>query len=404
MAALMGAEEYGFGSVAMIAEGCIMARICHTNNCPVGVATQREELRKRFTGMPEHVVNFFFFVAEEVRSLLARLGYRSLEDIIGRADLLEEREDIHLTKTSALTLDCLTQLPDTRENRSWLKHENVHSNGSVLDDQLLADSEIQEAIRNQGSITKSVGILNTDRTVGTRLAGAIARQYGNTGFEGQITLKFTGPAGQSFGAFNLAGMSLILDGEANDYVGKGMHGGEIIIKPPADASYDPAKNVIVGNTCLYGATGGTLFANGGAGERFGVRNSKGQAVIEGAGDHCCEYMTGGVIVVLGNVGRNVGAGMTGGLAYFLDEDGSFPAKVNPEIIKIQRITTPAGEQQLKDLIQAHADRTGSPKARMILANWSEYLPQFWQAVPPSEADSPETNPEAVVERELSPVQ
>ncbi len=404
MAALMGAEEYGFGSVAMIAEGCIMARICHTNNCPVGVATQREELRKRFTGMPEHVVNFFFFVAEEVRSLLARLGYRSLEDIIGRADLLEEREDIHLTKTSALTLDCLTQLPDTRENRSWLKHENVHSNGSVLDDQLLADSEIQEAIRNQGSITKNVGILNTDRTVGTRLAGAIARQYGNTGFEGQITLNFRGPAGQSFGAFNLAGMSLILDGEANDYVGKGMHGGEIIIKPPADASYDPAKNVIVGNTCLYGATGGTLFANGGAGERFGVRNSKGQAVIEGAGDHCCEYMTGGVIVVLGNVGRNVGAGMTGGLAYFLDEDGSFPAKVNPEIIKIQRVTTPAGEQQLKDLIQAHADRTGSPKARMILATWSEYLPQFWQAVPPSEADSPETNPEAVEERELSPVQ
>jgi glutamate synthase (ferredoxin) len=404
MAALMGAEEYGFGSVAMIAEGCIMARICHTNNCPVGVATQQEQLRKRFTGIPEHVVNFFFFIAEEVRSLLARLGYRSLEDIIGRADLLKVREDVKLTKTTALNLNCLTQLPDTRSDRSWLKHEDVHSNGPVLENQLLADAEIQEAIRNQGSVTKDVGIVNTDRTVGARLAGAIAKQYGNTGFDGQITLNFKGAAGQSFGAFNLPGMKLILEGEANDYVGKGMHGGEIIIKPPAEATYDPAKNVIVGNTCLYGATGGVLFANGGAGERFGVRNSTGKAVIEGAGDHCCEYMTGGVIVVLGNVGRNVGAGMTGGLAYFLDEDGSMPSKVNPEIVKIQRVTAPAGEQQLKDLIQAHAEQTGSPKAKLILANWSEYLPQFWQVVPPSEADSPEVNPNTVEARELSPVQ
>jgi glutamate synthase (ferredoxin) len=412
MAALMGAEEYGFGSVAMIAEGCIMARICHTNNCPVGVATQQEQLRKRFTGIPEHVVNFFFFVAEEVRSLLARLGYRSLADIIGRADLLKVREGVKLTKTAALNLNCLTNLPDTKSeaqgasfaSRSWLKHEEVHSNGPVLDNQLLNDINIQEAIRSQGSVTKDIGILNTDRTVGTRLAGAIAKQYGNTGFEGQITLNYSGAAGQSFGAFNLPGMTLVLQGEANDYVGKGMHGGEIIIKPPAEATYDPAKNVIVGNTCLYGATGGTLFANGGAGERFGVRNSKGQAVIEGAGDHCCEYMTGGVIIVLGNVGRNVGAGMTGGLAYFLDEDGSFPAKVNREIVKIQRVTTPAGEQQLKDLIQVHADHTGSPKAKMILANWSEYLPQFWQVVPPSEADTPEANPKAVEERVLSSVQ
>ena len=404
MAALMGAEEYGFGSVAMIAEGCIMARICHTNNCPVGVATQQEQLRKRFTGIPEHVVNFFFFVAEEVRSLLARLGYRSLTEIIGRADLLKMREGIELTKTAALNLNCLIDLPDTKSDRSWLNHEDVHSNGPVLDDQLLNEPEIQEAIHNQGSVTKDIGILNTDRTVGARLAGAIAKQYGNTGFDGQITLNFKGAAGQSFGAFNLPGITLILEGEANDYVGKGMHGGEIIIKPPAEVTYDPSKNVIVGNTCLYGATGGVLFANGGAGERFAVRNSTGQAVIEGAGDHCCEYMTGGVIVVLGNVGRNVGAGMTGGLAYFLDEDGSFPAKVNPEIVKIQRLTAPAGEQQLKELIQAHAERTGSPKAQVILENWSDYLPKFWQVVPPSEADSPEAKPDTVEERQLSPVQ
>lgn len=398
MGALMGAQEYGFGSVAMIAEGCIMARICHTNNCPVGVATQQEQLRKRFPGTPAHVVNFFYFVAEEVRGLLAKLGYRSLNEVVGRADLLKVRDNVKLTKTQALNLDCLTQLPDTRTDRSFLLHESVHSNGSVLDDQLLADAAIQEAIRTHGTVTKTIRLVNTDRTVGTRLAGAIAQQYGNTGFEGQITLNFIGSAGQSFGAFNLPGMTLILEGEANDYVGKGMHGGEIVIKPPATAQYDPAANVIVGNTCLYGATGGTLFACGQAGERFAVRNSQSQAVIEGAGDHCCEYMTGGTVVVLGKVGRNVGAGMTGGLAYFLDEDGNFPAHVNPEIVKMQRVCTAAGEEQLKALIEAHAEKTGSTKAKKILANWPEFLPQFWQVVPPSEANTPETNAEAPSEK------
>ncbi|UBF29669.1 glutamate synthase subunit alpha [Kovacikia minuta CCNUW1] len=404
MAALMGGEEFGFGSIAMISEGCIMARICHTNNCPVGVASQKEELRKRFTGIPEHVVNFFFFIAEEARSLMAKLGYRSLNEIIGRADLLTVRTGVTLTKTQSLNLDCLTHLPNTREDRSWLEHEEVHTNGFVLDDHLLADPDIQAAIQNQTNVSKTVDVVNTDRTLGARLAGAIAQQYGNNGFGGQITLNVRGAVGQSFGAFNLPGMILNLVGEANDYVGKGMHGGEIIIKPPQDAAYDPAQNVIVGNTCLYGATGGVLVANGQAGERFAVRNSLAQAVVEGAGDHCCEYMTGGVIVVLGNTGRNIGAGMTGGLAYFLDEDGSFPAKVNPEIVKTQRVITPAGEQQLKELIVLHADRTGSQKAKTILANWSDYLPKFWQVVPPSEKDSPEANPNAAAEKVLTPVQ
>jgi len=403
MAALMGGEEFGFGTIAMIAEGCIMARICHTNNCPVGVTSQKEELRKRFTGIPEHVVNFFFFVAEEVRSLLARLGYQSLSDIIGRADLLKMREEVTLTKTHSLDLDCLTKLPDTRTDRAWLTHETVHSNGFVLDDEILADADIQSAIAHQTNLTKNWKVVNTDRTVGARIAGAIAKQYGNSGFSGQITLNFNGAAGQSFGAFNLPGMTLALEGEANDYVGKGMHGGEIVIFPPAAATYDPSENVIIGNTCLYGATGGTLYALGLAGERFAVRNSQAKAVIEGSGDHCCEYMTGGVIVVLGKTGRNVGAGMTGGLAYFLDEDGSFAAKVNSEIIKPQRITSPVGEQQLKELIQAHRDRTGSPKAKKILANWIEYLPKFWQAVPPSEKDSPEVNPETSTGKLLTPV-
>ncbi len=401
MGALMGAEEFGFGSIAMIAEGCIMARICHTNNCPVGVASQREELRKRFTGMPEHVVNFFYFIAEEVRSLLARLGYRSLLDIVGRADLLKARQDVHINKTQTLNLDCLLLLPDTKTDRSWLVHEKVHSNGVVLDDQLLADPEIQAAISNHGVVTKTVPVVNTDRTVGTRLAGAIASQYGDDGFGGQIHLNFQGSVGQSFGAFNLPGMTLTLEGEANDYVGKGMNGGEIIIKPPTAANYELSQNVIIGNTCLYGATGGMLFANGLAGERFAVRNSKGTAVIEGAGDHCCEYMTGGVVVVLGKVGRNVGAGMTGGLGYFLDEDGRFSELVNREIVKIQRVITAAGEKQLKELITAHLHRTESPKAKMILENWEEFLPKFWQLVPPSEAEGPEANPQQ--EKQLSPV-
>ena len=392
MGALMGAEEFGFGSIAMIAEGCIMARVCHTNNCPVGVATQKEELRKRFTGVPEHVVNFFFYIAEEVRSLLARLGYANLLDIVGRSDLLKPRDGAKPAKTQSLHLETLINLPDVRQDRSWLTHEAVHSNGPVLDDTILADADMQQAIHNQSTVAKSYKVINTDRTVGARVAGVIADKYGNSGFEGQLNLTFEGSAGQSFGAFNLPGMTLTLVGESNDYVGKGMNGGELVVKPPVDITYDPSENVIIGNTCLYGATGGTLYALGRAGERFAVRNSKGEAVIEGAGDHCCEYMTGGTVVVLGPVGRNVGAGMTGGLAYFLDEDGNFPTLVNPEIVKVQRVITPAGEAQLKALIEAHVAHTGSAKAQRILDNWSEYLPKFWQVVPPSEADSPEANP------------
>ncbi|GAB4530631.1 MAG: glutamate synthase-related protein [Pleurocapsa sp.] len=389
MAALMGAEEYGFGSIAMIAEGCIMARVCHMNTCPVGVATQQEHLRERFKGIPENVVNFFYFVAEEVRSLLAKLGYRSLEEIIGRTDLLTTRNNLQLTKTNGLNLDCLINLPDVKSDRSWLQHGAVHDNGKVLDNQLLADTDIESAIANQGSVSKTVKIINTDRSVGGRIAGAIASKYGNNGFEGEITFNFQGAAGQSFGVFNLPGMKMILTGEANDYVGKGMHGGEIIIVPPQNATYNSATNVIIGNTCLYGATGGVLYASGRAGERFAVRNSAAKAVIEGAGDHCCEYMTGGVLVVLGTVGRNVGAGMTGGLGYFLDEDNSFPEKVNPEIVKIQRVVSAAGEQQLKEMIAAHVEVTGSTKGREILDNWDNYFGKFWQVVPPSEADSEE---------------
>ncbi|WP_019498548.1 glutamate synthase-related protein [Pseudanabaena sp. PCC 6802] len=392
IAALLGGEEYGFGTAAMIAEGCIMARVCHTNKCPVGVTSQMENLRKRFPGTPEHVVNFLYFVAEEVRTILAKLGYTSLDEIIGRSDLLVQRQDVKLAKLKHLNLDCLMQLPDAKADRSWLQHpETAHGNGAVLDDRILADPEIQAAIANQTDLSKSYAIVNTDRSVGARVSGAIAKLYGNSGLASQLNLEFTGSAGQSFGAFNSPGMYLSITGEANDYVGKGMRGGEIAIKLLPTALYDPAENVILGNTCLYGATGGYLLANGRAGERFGVRNSGAKAVVEGAGDHCCEYMTGGVIVVLGKTGRNVGAGMTGGIAYFLDEDGRFTERLSQETFKVQRVTTQAGEQQLKELIQASCDRTGSAKAKAILSNWSNYLPMFWQIVPPSEENSPEAS-------------
>jgi glutamate synthase (ferredoxin) len=383
LAALLGAEEYGFGSVAMIAEGCIMARVCHTNNCPVGVATQKEALRKRFTGLPEHVVDFFLFVAEEVRQLLSVLGVARLDDLIGRSELLQPRS-VTLTKTSRLDLSCLiTPIPEAAD-RAWLRHEaQAHGNGPILEDELLADPELMAAIEAHGQVARRLAIVNTDRSVGARLAGELAARHGNKGFQGQLNLSFEGAAGQSFGAFLLQGMNVRLVGEANDYVGKGINGGRITVVPPS-SSQDPGSQVILGNTCLYGATGGELFALGRAGERFGVRNSGARAVVEGAGDHCCEYMTGGIVAVLGSTGRNVGAGMTGGLAFILDEGGGLAARLNPETVALCELTTPEQEALLKPLLTAHLEATGSEQAARILADWSQWKPRFKVLVPPSE--------------------
>jgi glutamate synthase (ferredoxin) len=264
----------------------------------------------------------------------------------------------------------------------------------MLDDTLLADPEVADAIENEKTVEKKLKIFNVDRSVGGRVSGAIAKKYGDTGFAGEIKLLLEGSAGQSFGCFLTPGMYLRLVGEANDYVGKGMAGGKIVIFPPPSSGFKAEDATIVGNTCLYGATGGQLFANGKAGERFAVRNSLAEAVIEGTGDHACEYMTGGCIVAIGKVGRNVAAGMTGGLGYFLDEDDTFPTKVNKEIVKMQRVTAPAGQQQLQRLLQSHVDETGSSKGKEILANWDKYLPLFWQLVPPSEEETPEANANA----------
>jgi glutamate synthase (ferredoxin) len=383
IAALLGAEEYGFGSVAMIAEGCIMARVCHTNNCPVGVATQKEALRRRFPGTPEHVVNFFLYVAEEVRQLLSVLGVARLEDLIGRSELLQPRQ-VALAKTKALDLTCLLAPIEAAADRRWLQHDaESHGNGAILEDELLADGDLMAAIEGHGRVARTLPIVNTDRSVCARVAGEIAARYGNTGFAGQLALTFEGAAGQSFGAFVLQGMDVRLVGEANDYVGKGINGGRLTVVPPPGVQ-DPGNQVILGNTCLYGATGGELFALGRAGERFAVRNSGCRTVVEGAGDHCCEYMTGGVVVVLGSTGRNVGAGMTGGVAFILDDDGCLAQRVNREIVAIEPLATLEQEAALKPLLEAHLAATGSIKAAALLADWPSAKGRFKLLVPPSE--------------------
>lgn len=391
--AALGGDEFGFGTVAMIATGCIMARVCHTNNCPVGVASQREELRARFPGVPEDLVNYFHFVADEVRAGLAELGLRSMNDLIGRADMLRQRQR-GLSKTSGLDLSFLTTYAGETGSSTARLAQEVHDNGPQLDDDILADAALQKAIETQGTVSREYDVVNVDRSALGRVSGAVAKLYGDSGFGGTIDIKLNGSAGQSFACFLVGGMKVHLNGEANDYVGKGMAGGEVTITPPTDSPFQAETASIVGNTCLYGATGGRLFVLGRAGERFAVRNSRAEAVVEGTGDHCCEYMTGGVIVALGPVGRNVAAGMTGGLGYFYDEEGDFPDLVNGEIVAVQRVETRAGEAQLKELIETHVARTGSAKGKAILADWSSAVEKFWQLVPPSEANSPQASKNA----------
>lgn len=391
LAALMGAEEFGFGTVAMIATGCVMARICHTNNCPVGVASQRKDLRNRYPGIPSDLVNFFIFIAEEVRLILAQIGYTSLQDIIGQVSLLNFNNK-PLNKTAHLHLDTLLRDPFGSIDSGLIYPKYfVHSNNLVLDDVLLSDKKLLNAIFNQGNYVRQIPVFNTDRAVGARISGKLARRYDDTIFQGSLNFIFRGSVGQSFGAFISTGMNLTVFGEANDYVGKGMSGGSIVIMPSGCVDSLVGNQVILGNTCLYGATGGILFARGQAGERFAVRNSCAKAVVEGVGDHSCEYMTGGIVVVLGSSGRNIGAGMTGGIAYFLDEGFDLLPKINREIVKSQRISTREAEEQLLSLVQLYARRTNSAKARRILAQWHYFLPMFWQLIPPSEMNTSISN-------------
>jgi len=393
MAALLGAEEFGFGTAAVVASGCVLARTCHLNNCPVGIATQNPELRAKFAGQPEHVIAFFLYVAEQVRHILAEMGFRRLEEIIGRTDLLEPRPLPSLPKTQNLDLSFLLADPDpsgTKPRRRVQERNDRPEPVPPLDQVVFEDC--QAAIVRREPVVRSYEIRNTERSVGARLSGAIARAWRDEGLpDGTIRLHFKGSAGQSFGAFCNRGMHLYLEGEAQDYVGKSMYGGEIVIVPPADAPIEPHESTIMGNTVLYGATGGALYAAGRAGERLCVRNSGARAVVEGCGDHGCEYMTNGVVVILGETGRNFGAGMSGGVAYVYDEADRFPSRYNPGMVSIQRITPDADdgdvdEALLRAMIERHFRKTGSRRAEAILANWDEALPRFWKVVPHPSAE------------------
>jgi glutamate synthase (ferredoxin) len=377
-AALLGADEYSFGTAALFAEGCIMARACHRDTCPVGIATQRRDLRDKFVGTPEMVAAYLLMVAEEVRHLLAELGLRSLDDAIGRVDLLEVRDDLE-GRAARLDLSALVTDPGIG-SRHFLARDEIQDPRGRLGDEVFDDA--LETIFLGGITEFTYPIANADRTVGARIGGAVGLEFGQDSPPGLARLRFTGSAGQSFGAFASQGVELVLDGEANDYVGKGLGGGRIVIRAPQDDAGDP---VLVGNTVLYGATSGELFVAGRTGERFAVRNSGATAVVEGTGDHACEYMTGGTVVVLGPTGQNVGAGMSGGECFVLDTEGDLLAHVNRQLVEAHR---PNGGQlaQVRELIERHATLTGSARASHVLADWDQAASRLWRIAPKTELE------------------
>ena len=380
-AALLGAEEFGFATAALIVLGCIMMRKCHLNTCPVGVATQDKELRKRFLGKSEYIVNYFTFLAKEIREYLADMGFRNFDDIVGRTDLLEQRTDIDHWKASKVDLSKILYRPkeaDIYENHCvCIQHHKIED---IMDRGLI--KQAASSIKNKNKVWISRKIQNTDRTVGAMLSGEICRIYGEEGLPDKtINCMFTGSAGQSFGAFLTKGVNFYLEGDTNDYMGKGLSGGRIIVVPPKGSTFQPEENIIIGNTVLYGATDGEVYIQGVAGERFCVRNSGAKAVVEGVGDHCCEYMTGGRAVILGRTGRNFAAGMSGGIAYVLDRDGDFDYFCNKGLVELEHIVDKEDEMELQEMINNHLNYTGSELAREILINWEAYLIQFIKVIP-----------------------
>jgi glutamate synthase (ferredoxin) len=393
IAAILGADEFSFGTSALVAEGCLMARACHNNTCPVGVATQNPELRAKFAGTPEQVMAYMHYVAQEVREILARLGYCSLGQILGRTELLEQIKGETLTFGRLDLSPLLAQSVPVGMSGQRTK-DSIELPDPVGDLNRYLLAETQAAVETGQPVDLTVSINNMDRTVGATLSGTIARIYGDRGLpDGTINLIFHGSAGQSFGAFNVRGVNLTLIGEANDYVGKGLGGGQLVIRPPLKSTLVASENVIMGNTVLYGATGGSLFAAGQAGERFAVRNSGATAVVEGIGDHGCEYMTGGVVVILGRTGYNFGAGMSGGLAFVLDEGHHLPRRINPDMVHLVRVTTPADLDLLRHLITRHVRLTGSLSGQTVLDNWSTKLGLFWKVAPQGTVGSTGVRPD-----------
>jgi glutamate synthase domain-containing protein 2/glutamate synthase domain-containing protein 1/glutamate synthase domain-containing protein 3 len=382
IAALLGAEEFGFSTAPLVALGCIMMRKCHLNTCPVGIATQDPELRKKFQGQPEHVINFFFFIAEQLRAIMAQLGFRTMNEMIGRVDRLDMRTAVDHWKAKGLDFSAILYNPPVPERIARRRvQEQDHGLKNALDHTLI--DLAREALDNQTPVEIKLPIRNVHRTVGAMLSGEIARRYGSAGLpDDTIRCEFTGSAGQSFGAFLAKGITLALEGDANDYTGKGLSGGKLIVFPPRTSTFLPEQNILIGNVVLYGATSGEAFFNGVAGERFAVRNSGATAVVEGVGDHGCEYMTRGLVVVLGKAGRNFAAGMSGGIAYVLDEKGDFAEKrCNCGGVDLEPVVETVDVELVRSLIERHFEYTGSPRAKWILENWSGMLPKFVKVFP-----------------------
>jgi glutamate synthase (ferredoxin) len=381
IAALLGAEEFGFATTALVTLGCIMMRVCHLDTCPVGVATQNPELRKKFIGDPAHVVNFMRFIAQEMREYMAALGFRTVNEMVGRTDRLEVRRAVEHWKAKGLDYAAILYQPKVPASVGrYCQIPQNHGLENALDNQVLLDLA-QPALERREKVKAKLDIRNTNRVVGTILGSEVTRRFGPQGLlEDTIHFHFQGSAGQSFGAFVPPGITLELEGDANDYFGKGLSGGKVILYPPEGSTFAPEENIIVGNVAFYGATSGEAYIRGMAGERFGVRNSGARAVIEGVGDHGCEYMTGGRVVVIGKTGRNFAAGMSGGVAYVLDEDGTFKNRCNLETVGLERLDE-RDAQEVEDLLKRHAVYTRSARAWQILALWEENAPKFVKVMP-----------------------
>ncbi|MEW6636772.1 MAG: glutamate synthase-related protein, partial [Actinomycetota bacterium] len=381
VAALLGGEEFAFSTAPLVTVGCIMMRVCHLNTCPVGVATQDPELRRRFTGTPEHVINYFFFLAEEIREYMARMGFRTFEEMVGRTDRLKTRRAIEHWKARGVDLSAILARSEAREGVAIRHIESQdHNLEKSLDNALI--ERCRPALERGERVRFSQSVTNTNRTVGGMLAGEIARRHGAEGLpDGTIRIDMRGVGGQSFGAWATKGLTLTLEGTTNDYVGKGLSGGRLAVFPPEDAAYEPEESIVVGNVALYGATGGEAYFRGFAGERFAVRNSGARAVVEGVGDHGCEYMTGGVVVVLGPTGRNFAAGMSGGVAFVLDEEGRFDTLCNRDMVGLEAVESKEDVALLRGMVERHLEWTGSEVAKRVLDEFEALLPRFVKVMP-----------------------
>ncbi|MCX6904040.1 MAG: glutamate synthase-related protein, partial [Verrucomicrobia bacterium] len=382
IAALLGAEEFGFATAPLVTLGCIMMRACHLNTCPVGVATQDPQLRKLFTGKPEYVVTFMRFIAQEVRELMAQLGFRTFNEMVGRADRLEVKRAVEHWKAKGLDFSNILYQPDVGpEVGRFCQMPQDHGIEKSLDKRILLKL-CEPALERKEKVRATLPIHNVNRVVGTITGSEVTRRYGPEGLpEDTIMVRFKGSAGQSFGAFIPRGMTFTLEGDANDYIGKGLSGGKIIVFPPAGSTFEPEENMIVGNVAFYGATSGEAYVHGMAGERFCVRNSGINAVVAAVGDHGCEYMTGGRVVVLGATGRNFAAGMSGGIAYVMDEQGDFATRCNQQMCNLEKLEDPEEIEAVRLMIQKHADYTRSQRAFKVLALWEQFVPKFVRVIP-----------------------